>query len=1062
MINVTQQALEQALEQALQVCAAEPIHQIGNIQPHGATLVLSPDNLHTVLQVSANINDFIDLKTKEVLGKSLEKLLGKAFAQQIERLIKCSQAHQTATGLVTLSRQQMPVEYEAYIYSANEFLVLELCKDSGLPPRAQLGDLLMHIQESLMAIESGTEITAYFEQIAGLVQALTGYDSVMIYRFEANWDGEVIAQSRIEAATSYLGLHFPASDIPAQARALYVKNRVRIVTDVNDKPVPIVPTLNPVNEQPLDMTYSALRSLSPIHLEYLRNMGVQASMVISLLQNGRLWGLISCHHLTPKQVSFTTREAALFISRMASIELTSIEIKAERNLLGRASQIKTAFLKAITTQSETDVLQNVSPNLLDSVDISGLIVVVEGKHYLQGLVPEPAAIDALLDWLAKQSITDIFSCDHLSEKFPPASAYKEIVSGIIATTLTSDMRNCLVWLRKENMRTVKWAGSYEKGLVQTPEGGYSLNPRNSFESWSALEHGHNTPWSALEINIIKAFGRTLSEGLLQKHKTRLAENERLEALERLHKIANWLPGVAYQFRLLPDGSVNFPYISDGLWDIYRLRPADVCKDAFKVFSLVHPDDYDAMWLSIHQSAQNMSLWNHEYRARCKDGTVHWLYGNALPELEANGSILWHGFVSDITERRHMDQALLKKNVDLEKAKISAEKANLAKSEFLSSMSHELRSPLNAILGFAQLLESDISTPTTSQAESITQIVEAGWHLLTLINEILDLAKIESGQTSLSQESLSLNDIIVECCTMLEPKAQKFGIRTIIPPIDAQYLVYADRIRLKQVLINLLSNAIKYNSQQGTVEVQCTENTPGYIRVSIKDTGAGLSPEQLTQLFQSFNRLGQESGNKEGTGIGLMVAKQLIELMGGVIGVDSRVGTGSVFWFEFPLMIEPHPDLEAGVVKALPNPQKALEAPRQTLLYVEDNPANMKLVEQIIARHPNLHLLTAVDATSGIQMARDYQPEVILMDINLPDTNGIEALHILRSDPSTAHLTVIALSANAMPRDIENALKAGFFSYITKPINVKEFMATLNSALAFANETNHDRQSEGDL
>ena len=294
--------------------------------------------------------------------------------------------------------------------------------------------------------------------------------------------------------------------------------------------------------------------------------------------------------------------------------------------------------------------------------------------------------------------------------------------------------------------------------------------------------------------------------------------------------------------------------------------------------------------------------------------------------------------------------------------------------------------------------------------------------------------------------------------MMRSKSQKFGIPLIISPIEAQYVVYADRTRLKQVLINLLSNAIKYNRKQGTVEIQCTENTPGYLRVSVRDNGAGLSPDQLAQLFQQFNRLGQESSNREGTGIGLIVAKQLIELMGGIIGVDSMVGTGSVFWIELPAMTGQHPAPEESTPMALPNPQKTLEAPIQTLLYVEDNPANMKLVEQIIARQPNLRLLTANDATSGIQIARDYQPDIILLDINLPGINGIEALHLLRSDPSTAHITVLALSANAMPADVEKGLEAGFFNYITKPININEFMAKLDTALAFANEINHDQQS----
>jgi PAS domain S-box-containing protein len=394
---------------------------------------------------------------------------------------------------------------------------------------------------------------------------------------------------------------------------------------------------------------------------------------------------------------------------------------------------------------------------------------------------------------------------------------------------------------------------------------------------------------------------------------------------------------------------------------------------------------------------------------------------------------------DLTERRQVEETLTS-------AKGAAEKANLAKSEFLSSMSHELRSPLNAILGFAQLMESDATPATPSQKASIDEILRAGWYLLELINEILDLAQIESGKLSLSLEPASLADVILECQAMIEPQAQNRGIQMTFPRFDVPCFVHADRTRLKQVLINLLSNAIKYNDAGGTVVLDCTGSTAERIRLNVRDTGPGLSPEKLAQLFQPFNRLGQEHGAEQGTGIGLVMSKRLIELMGGVLGVESSVGAGSVFWCE--LGAAAAPELEAATAKpavvAQGQPQPG--APLRTLVYVEDNPANLKLVQQLIARRPTIRLLTAVDGNMGIQLARAHQPDVMLMDINLPGVSGIDALKILRDDPATAHIPVVALSANAMPRDIEKGLAAGFFSYLTKPIKVKEFMKALDAAL----------------
>jgi CheY-like chemotaxis protein len=268
-----------------------------------------------------------------------------------------------------------------------------------------------------------------------------------------------------------------------------------------------------------------------------------------------------------------------------------------------------------------------------------------------------------------------------------------------------------------------------------------------------------------------------------------------------------------------------------------------------------------------------------------------------------------------------------------------------------------------------------------------------------------------------------------------------------PGFDNHWFVNADRTRIKQILVNLLSNAIKYNAAGGTVVVNYIDSAPGRIRICVKDTGAGLPPEKLAQLFQPFNRLGQEATAEEGTGIGLVVCKRLVELMGGVIGVDSAVGAGSVFWIELDLATAPA--IAAAVESAAVTEIRVHVDAQRTLLYVEDNPANLMLVEDLIARRPDIHLLTARDGVSGIAMVQALKPDVILMDINLPGISGIEALRILSEDPATAHILVIALSANAMPRDIEKGREAGFFRYLTKPIKVREFMDTLDIAFKFA-------------
>ncbi|MGA2722332.1 MAG: PAS domain S-box protein [Bryobacteraceae bacterium] len=454
---------------------------------------------------------------------------------------------------------------------------------------------------------------------------------------------------------------------------------------------------------------------------------------------------------------------------------------------------------------------------------------------------------------------------------------------------------------------------------------------------------------------------------------------------------------------------------------------------------------------IKQVLREKKITNYELTARARDGKTTVVSYNATTFYDRDRKLQGvFAAARDVTERKRLDQAIEEQNVELKRARAAAEKANLAKSAFLSSMSHELRSPLNAILGFAQLINSDSPPPTPSQTASIDQILHAGWYLLELINEILDLAQIESGRLALSLEPTSLAEVMLECQAMIEPQGQKRGISMAFPQFDLPCFVDADRTRLKQVLINLLSNAIKYNQPNGTVVVgvdRARERT----RVSVKDTGAGLPPDMLMQLFQPFNRLGQERNSEEGTGIGLVMSKRLVELMGGEIGVESTVGLGSVFWFELNSAAAPQLAADKAEPAAKPQAQVRHGAPLRTLLYVEDNPANLMLIEQLVARRPDMRLLSARDGNLGIQLARANQPEVILMDINLPGISGIEALRILREDSATAHIPVVALSANAMPRDIEKGLEAGFFRYLTKPIKVNEFMQTLDVALEFARQ-----------
>jgi len=410
-------------------------------------------------------------------------------------------------------------------------------------------------------------------------------------------------------------------------------------------------------------------------------------------------------------------------------------------------------------------------------------------------------------------------------------------------------------------------------------------------------------------------------------------------------------------------------------------------------------------------------------------TIPYYFQAAALEFNSEHCLIGTGI--DFSSLKQAQQALVA-------AKDEAERASRAKSDFLSSMSHELRTPMNAILGFSQLLEYD-DTLNEDQLGSVQEILKAGNHLLDLISEVLNLARIESGNIELSIEPACYAEILDECIALIQPLADARGIRIdAVTPRGVK--LRADRMRLKQVLINLMSNAVKYNRPGGSITLRIAPAADDQVRIMVSDNGQGIPAKRMEELFQPFNRLGEENSAIAGTGIGLSISRQLVELMGGSIGAESEAGVGSTFWIELPAE-DALPQTDASE-----STEDAATAEQFTILYVDDNPSNLKHMSKLLARRHGIHLITAHSPAIGLARANEKRPDLIILDINMPGMNGFEVLARLRTEPWAQHKPIVALTANTTERDIQRGMEAGFNDYLVKPLDVPYFLALVDECI----------------
>ena len=1007
-------------------CDREPIHVPGAIQSHGALLAFDPVS-GTVLHASTNLAQWLPVGhlpdtcrlMVDFVGEDAYRKIGIAARGISGRLVR----HEVVE-LAARPEAGQPVALEAVVHSHRDICIAEL---EPAPKPDDQRDWLQLFGDTIDALRGTDGLGDLTERLVQRVKRLTGLDRAMVYRFDPEWNGQVIAEAHEPGMESFLGLHYPASDIPAQARELYRSNLVRYIADVDYEPVPVTPWIDNQRLQPLDMSHSMLRSISPLHIQYLRNMGVQSTLTISLMVDGRLWGLISCHHRTATQLPLRLRRACHALSITASYMLGWHEQVEREAVLASQRHAKNRIVEAFNQVQAplAAVVESSGSGLLRLAGAIGGLFWRGDERYPFGQWPAGVRGDSILRSVRHTFDTSnerILCSEQLSLQPPLQPAELRTVCGLMAIKLDDFVASGFVWLRPELRREVAWGGNPDKPVqVQTDaRGQVVLSPRTSFARWDTLVSGRCRAWSDLDREAARALDSlgqvlTLRDSLAQVS----LSDRHFRSLVALQSDVYWQLDAGGRIVTL---SRPLPTGHGAVQDHTLVAMFEPCCDSASLAVL-------RAALASTRSFRGLRLTG----VSQSDARPFEVVLNGEPMRDRDGSqVGWHGTVSDLTHEVAVQSALRQKE--------AAELSSLAKSRFLSQISHELRTPLNAVLGFSQLLLSD-GAATEAQRDQVLHIKRAGDWLLAMISDLMDLSQIETGNLSFDMMvPVDAREVLAGTVDLLAQQAAASEVKLNGVDAGAPVWVKADATRLKQVMVNLASNALKYNRTDGAVNFELkTDLAERRVRIEVHDTGVGLTVQQVSQLFQPFNRLGRERQRIQGTGIGLVIARQIVEAMGGRIGVDSEPGRGSCFAVTLDMADAPRADTGS--------PKPGLASSEPVVLYVEDEPTNVVLMQAVVEMLPGVRFEHAGTAELGLARVRELQPAVLLTDINLPGLPGTWLLREVKADPALRHIHCVAVTADALDETLAALRAAGFDDCWTKPINLSDVAVALRAALS---------------
>ncbi len=1046
----------------LSACDLEPLRTLGFIQSNGCLIAFSQDRV--VSYLSANANGFLGIEPDRILNRELSQLCSPANLAALE-----SRLPNLAGGLVERFVWHHPTQtYVAWLHRKGNLFILELenCDD---PLEELSGAHFDTLSQEFQKIAQGANSIELLAQAsADAFARISGYHRVMIYRFSEDWSGQVIAEHRKPEAEPFMGLHYPASDIPPQARELYTVNLLRVVVDTDSTPTAIVS--DPRNP-PIDLTYSILRSVSPYHIEYLLNMGVAATMTASLMVNGRLWGLIACHHSVGKAVNPGLRDAALLIAKTLSSRIAHLQQRKEDRLKGRRARQLKALESDMTGPQKMAEELCFGQNRLEALyEIDSAAIYTAGGLIRIGNAPQAEWIHSFTKALLALD-RDVYSFSEPAGALgcPPCD---EATGGLVLVVRRAP--GLLVFcFRAESEYELTWGGDIRTPALKEQDS-QRISPRKSFAAYKQTIRGKSLPWTVSDRetagHLLALLQRLLPEGASAAASIVARSIERLSAA---------LPGSSTLFRSLLDTA------SGGISLFICNRAGLVCP-AFASQALLNQFDLDDDGPEFSLTMQNFfrnvglppDLLNKmevrpgalEVRiatGRCANRTYQVELKQILEIITVYGEVVFAVLTfHNITKHAGLLEAS-------EAARQQAEHASQIKSAFLANISHEVRTPLNGILGVAHLLRG-MGLP--AEPNHLVGVIERSGHaLLRLVSDILDVSKIEAGKLTLEAVPFDLHEMLEDAVRLFRSTARP-GVKVLLEVADGvPASLIGDPVRLRQVIMNLLGNAIKFTHEgQVTLRVHRENNPSIYVTLDFRivDTGIGIAQDKIAGLFERFGQADVSTSRKYGgTGLGLAISQQLVALMGGNIEATSVIGKGTTLTFKLAFLIDESPaetlreDVGdsrrqtsallslAGICDdpAVPSEVPGAPAPIRVLL-VDDNKINRMVATALLTRD-GFTVAVAQNGLEAVEFSRLIAYDAILMDCQMPQMNGYEATGLIRKREAGGKRTpIIALTANDEDQQRDRCISAGMDDFLTKPVNAERLLAALRKWVSWPVES----------